>query len=325
MGAQISEDLRRTLKRLRDAPIRYSSEKEAFVLRVDDKTRVTKRGLTRVLKQVFPVPQSRGGDLDEEDEAHPRTVDVNNKPRKSRNDPAPLRRLWWRRKTRLRCALDCKTSTLASSVDGMAPEAGRAGIGPMFNKRHGMLVDQQIRFLVEHGKHTAAACDLVVDPCVSTLWSYLHEQGLCIVATQVPLYSASLDIATALDVLCTDRATRTQLHLLEVKSTTFGADKDRSYVLARGRLTSSTARGTVLSYYVSHQLQLGVMTHMLQEMLGEQGKLTSARVVRVSANCVSDYPLTPWFTERAKALLPAIQKRGVKRRRVNDGPSERFE
>jgi len=310
----ISSQLTTSLRRLRDVPINYSEEKHAFVLRADDGTPVVKRGLTRVLREVFPVPLTRD-DNDEDTHIIPSSVQLTKRPRKSVNDPAPQRVVWNRTSCRTPSAESCRAATLGNQIDGVDAAFGAAGFGPNYNKRHGMLVDQQLKCMVQYGYDMLRHRDVLLDPCVATLRDYLHANQLSLVASQVPLYSSELDVATAFDVMCTDRATRTQLHLLEVKATTIGrSDNDRHYVRVRGRLHSSAARGTPLSFYVEHQLQLGVMDYMIRETLGVSPD--SSRVLRVSQDCVCAYALTPWFNEKAKKLLPTIKRRGVKRTRA---------
>jgi hypothetical protein len=308
----LSPQLITNLKRLRDVPISYSNDKHAFVLRCADGSDNTKRGLTRVLREIFPVPLTRE---DDEDDHVQSTAQVTKKPRKSRNDPPPSRTVWNRCMCRTKSAESCRVATLNNCVAGVDSKFGIAGIGPNYNKRHGMLVDQQLRQMVEIGYAAMKQANVIIDPCVATLRDYLNAQKLSLVASQVPLYSTELDVATAFDIMCTDIGTRKQLHLLEVKATAVGrSDNDRCYVRVRGRLQSSAARGTPLSFYVEHQLQLGVMDHMIRETLGCPPD--SSSVIRVSQDCVCTYKLTPWFHEKSKKLLPTIKRRGISKSKV---------
>jgi hypothetical protein len=297
----LSRELADSLEQLRLAPVKYSQRDKAFSLHINGQT-VKKRGLTRVLHEVFPVPFSYDNNYNGEQQRRP-----TKRARRSPNDPVPTRTVWHRPKCRTASADTCKQATLACQLDDVEPDFGAAGFGPHFNRRHGMTVDQQLKDLVFHGY--AGVCGL--DPCVATLRDYLHSIGLCIVASQVPIYSPALDIATAFDLGCTDRATRTQFHLCEVKATTGSAADDEHYTRVRGRLKSSVARGTPLSFYVEHQLQLGVQECMIRETLSRPPD--SSRVLRVSPNCVVDYKLSPWFSERAEKLLPALQRRSARR------------
>jgi hypothetical protein len=300
----ISPELSTALKKLRASPIEYSESNKVFMLRTDATTRIPKRGLTTVLADVFPVPFVA---KDESDTVQPKTK----KARRSAGDPKPEFNVWHRVKCRTPSALTCKEATLHNHVFGVTDAFGMKGFGPDFCKRHGMLVDQQLQYIVQNGYRMTSIVGMVLDPCVAALRDYFHENKLAPVASQVPLYSPELDIATALDVLCTDQATKSELHLCEVKSTTGNSADDDHYLRVRGRLVSSVARGTPLSFYVRHQMQLGVMDTMIHETLGRSP--TSSAVLRVSPNCVRVYKLTPWFNERSKKLLPVIKRRGVKR------------
>jgi len=305
----LSVELKQSLKQLRDVPVEYSEQHRGFVFSQSPTDRAPKRGLTKVLREVFPVPMA---DRDESDVCVRRPA---KRARHSASDPPPRRTLWRRVKCRTPSAQTCRDATLRANVDGLLPTFGCEGFGPNFAVRHGKLVDQQLKYIVKHGYSTAHAAEMLLDPCVATLRDYFTENGLSMIASQVPLYSTELDIATALDVLCTDSSTKTQLHLCEVKAATTDCAEDASYVRVRGRLKSSVARGTPLSYYVEHQLQLGVMDHMIHETL--HARPTSSRVLRVSPNCVSVYELTPWFDATSKKLLSVIKRRaqrGAKRR-----------
>jgi hypothetical protein len=294
----LSPELVFSLEKLRHAPIKYSPTDKVFSLHINGQN-VKKRGLTRVLREVFPVPFSCSGSR--------------KRRRKSDNDPIPIRKIWHRSECKTESANCCKDATLACKIEGLADDFGSAGFGPHFNRRHGITVDEQLKSMVKNGLANVARSS-PLDPCVATLRDFLRVSGLCIVASQVPIYSADLDIATAFDIVCTDRATRSEMHLREVKATTSSAADDEHYTRVRGRLESSVARGTPLSYYVQHQLQLGVQENMIKEVLGRPP--TSSSVLRISPNCVAEYPRSPWFEGRSAKLLPALRKR-VRRKRAN--------
>lgn len=296
----LSAELKQSLKRLRDEPVEYSEQHRGFVLNHSDNHREPKRGLTTVLHEVFPVPL---GVRDDTDAPQKRA-------RCSSADPQPQRELWRRAKCRTPSADTCKTATLHEHVDGLAPTFGAGGFGRDFAVRHGKLVDQQLTYIVKNGMLLVRATDMLVDPCAATLRDYFADSGLAMIASQVPLYSADLDVATALDVLCTDVATRSELHLCEIKSTTGDAGADDDYTRVRGRLRATAARGTPLSFYVGHQLQLGVMHEMIAATLGRPP--TTSRLLRVSPNCVSVYRLTPWFAAKSQQLLPVIKRRAAR-------------
>lgn len=300
----LSTELKQTLKRLRDVPVEYSEQFNGFVYNHSSNHREPKRGLTVVLAELFPVPL-----VDRDD------TDVIARPSKRARptpDPTPVCTVWRRPSCRTASAETCRVATLHTHVDGLAPSYGASGIGPNFDKRHGKLVDQQVSYIVRYGYSTARTVGMLLDPCTATLRDFFAAHGLAPIGAQVPLYSADLDVATAADVLCTDVATRRELHLFEVKSTTGDSAADANYTRVRGRVKSSAARGTPLSHYVRHQMQLGVMDVMIRETLGDGTALTSSRVLRVSPNCVSVYELTPWFTAASKKLLPVIRRRAAR-------------
>lgn len=299
----LSADLTNKLKRLRDHPIEFSPENGRFELRLNATQTVPKNGITRVLRKVFPVPRANSDDED--------AVQPTKKARRSSNDPVPKLDIWHRTKPLTASMPTCKDATLSYRVKWLEPSFGAAGYGPNFNKKHGIVVDEQLKLFVARGRKALEATHCV-DPCVATLLDHLRERNYSLVASQMPVYSADLDMATAFDIVFTDRATRDELHLGEVKATLRLAADDASYLRVRGRLTSSKARGTPLSDYAQHQLQLWMTDRMVKSMLDGSGP-KSSRVLRVSANCVRTYELHPYFESRADKLLPVLKKRGKAR------------
>jgi hypothetical protein len=218
-----------------------------------------------------------------------------------------------------RAAPSCRAATTACSLEGLDDEAGRAGIGRAYNTRHGSLVDEQLKLRVAGGR--LALRDKAhgpmrggLDPCTATLLDYLEWRKQRIVAAQVPLYSAEMDVATAIDFLADDGT------LYELKSSTVTEREalrrsDRSYELPRARLTRTALRGTPCSMYALHQLQLYTMCSMMREMIGVEPP--AAAVLRVSPGVVREYALNPWFKERSVRFRRAIaQQTGQHKRNL---------
>jgi hypothetical protein len=141
--------------------------------------------------------------------------------------------------------------------------------------------------------------------------------GWAIVATQMPLYSAEMDVATAFDLVATDRATRTKMFLLEVKATLSTVDLARNsfqYERLRGRLQRTTLRSMPLSFYSRNQVQLFCMLQMVRAQHGFA--FDSAVITRVSPGTVRVYPLNEYYSERAKNIIRAI---ALKTGRIGSG------
>jgi hypothetical protein len=292
-----------TLRQLEAAPIEFSAADACFVLPGVGR----KRGLTKILGSLMPVPHGEP----EPDEPEPKRC------RRSKSDPVPAPTIWTHtanpthRKWIKRAAASCRDATSACSLERFDEAEGRAGIGRAYNTRHGSLVDEQLKLRVASGRaalldRTLGAMRGGIDPCTATLLDYLESRGQRIVAAQVPLYSAEMDVATAIDFLVDDGT------LYEVKSSTvvdIEAIKrsNRSYELPRARLTRTALRGTPCSLYSLHQVQLYVMCAMMREMTGAEPP--AAAVLRVSPGVVRDYRLNPWFKERADRFRRAIAQR----------------
>ena len=266
-----------------------------------------KRGLTKILNSIMPVPHGEP----EPDEPEPKRC------RRSKADPVPGAVIWTHaahpdhRRWIKRAAASCKTATTACSLERLAEGEGRAGIGRAYNTRHGSLVDEQIKLRVASGRvalkdKTLGPMKGGIDPCTATLLDFLDSRGRRVVAAQVPLYSAEMDVATAIDFILDDGT------LCELKASTVTEKEaikrsDRSYELPRARLTRTALRGTPCSMYSLHQVQLYTMAAMVCETVGVEPP--AAVVLRVSPGVVREYKLNPWFKERADRFRRAIAQR----------------
>ncbi len=288
-----------------DGTLRFDSERQCFV-RGD----CAKRGLTKILAQLVPVPFDRL-DSDELAAAEART----RRPRHSRNDPTPNPAIaHYAGSTMARCGT-CKTAhewlTSAASASSIRQ---RLAAETHADKAHGIVVDYQLALYTgSRNREEFFQRAGVVDPCVGTLIEHFDARGWAILAAQVPLYASAMDVATAFDVVATDRATCSQLILIEVKATRGGGgDFERNnlqYERLRGRLARTTLRGIPLSYYSRHQLQLFCMLEMVR--LEHGFTFDRAIVARLSAGTVREYALNAYYADRAAAIVRAIaQKTG---------------
>ncbi len=299
------------LIKLAESPIAFSPADECYTLKGVGR----KRGLTKILNAIIPVPH---GDLEPSEEPP-------KKARKSRNDPktSPL---IWRSTDRTNRYLQkavplCRDAVLGCSIEQFADDVGRSGIGQDYNKRHGSLVDEQIKLRVSHGRtaledKSHGAMQGGLDPCVGTLLDFFAARGQSIIAAQVPLYSKEMDVATSFDVMTSDGT------VYEIKSTTVNTPEaivrgDNSYETPRARLTHTALRGAPCSQYTRGQLQLFITCAMITEMTGWTPP--SAAVLRVSPGVVREYRLNSWFKDRADKFRRAIaQKTGQHKRNMRN-------
>jgi len=310
-GGALSSELREKLARLRGAPVAFDSVRQCFV---DARSNVRKRGLTRVLAQLLPVPFDK---LDDETEAA-----LTRRARTSKYDPATHveTRHFDRGATLQRCG-SCAGALrfLRASALSVAP---RLRAERNDDKAHGVAVDYQLSLYVRRGRSALFdACGAFVDPCVGTVLEQCDAMGWALVATQVPVYSAAMDVATAIDLLATDRATRRQLFLIELKASR-GRDAvaraNMQYERLRGRLQRTTLRGFPLSYYSRHQVQLFCMDEMVRS--AHDFGFDDALVLRVAPGVARLYRLNPYYGERAKRIVRAI---GLKTGKVRNAQRKR--
>lgn len=319
MSRQLSPGLAKTLKRFAEAPVSYSDEHECMV--VAGIGRVP--GLTRVLGRLVPVPVMGHDDVAEQ----PRK-----RARKSRLDPEPQPEVWsyvkagkGANRLRSQAVKTCKDSTSRCSIARLDEASGRSGIGQAYNMRHGILVDEQITLCVERGSTGmfgmlgSGVMRGGLDPCTATMLDYLRDKGLVAIASQVPLFSVAMGVATRIDIFATDIATRTELHLIEQKVTTAATPEavkrgDVLYEKPRARLKRSALRGFPLSPYTSHQLQLFAMVEMINEFTGAPP--TTACVLRVSPGVVRRYALNEYYKSRAVKIIGSISKSTGQKRRL---------
>ena len=297
--------LKRALDVLSTSPIEFNEQGKYFQLRLPNGALRAKKGLTGILAREFAIANEAADAGIADDDAPPRK-----KARRSRNDPEPQPVVWRRPLTAvrttmsIRCAASCTAAALAAGV----PRNNT--YGDWFNRWHGSEVDRLLRLYVQMGSRERFVATFDnVDPCVGTLIDYFDAHGEAIVASQVPLYSDELNIATSLDVLLTDRATRSQLCVYEVKASQ--SSDDRGYVKLRDRKRVGASRGQAISYHNTHQVQLWCQHHMLTKRLGEPPD--AAAVLRVSPGLVRKYPLSTYYHERAQKLLRSLRQKGAKK------------
>ena len=166
-------------------------------------------------------------------------------------------------------------------------------------RAHGSIVDRQLTALAA-GTRVAP-----LDGCTASLLAYIHRRGWVLLATQLPMYSPTLGIATAIDLVCTDAATRTQCIVCEVKATrTHGLDSqltdETCYTAARTTIDAFPA-----SYYIQHQLQLFSMWYALH--VEARVPVHAALVLRASPGGVDVYPLPSAWKRQPQPVLDLLR------------------
>lgn len=301
---KLSKELRDKLRALRRGPARFDTQAQCFTI---DGQR--KHGLTKTLRSLVPVPR-----VFESERARRETF--GGRAPRYRCPPETRARAHITRfagATMRRCGT-CKTALAAAALrnDALAKRLHECR-GP---RAHGVLVDEQLAVYVARGREALFREFAVVDPCVGTLLEHFDARGWALVATQVPLASPTMNVVTACDLLATDRRTRTQLHLIEIKATRNAAPTrpqskdnenecdDEAYEEERGCLTRSDLRGMPLSFYARHQTQLCCMQHAALETCAT--RFDSCVLVRVAPGVVSSYDLNAWWERRSKRIANAV-------------------
>jgi len=287
-------ELRDKLDKLRSIGVKFDSSAQCFVV-----GRHKKRGLTKFLRQLVPVPRSARLSACVGSSAESTGVEA------SFCGSAVLQRCGY-----------CKSAVKAARAATETALAQRLAKERNVDKAHGLVIDYQIELLVRYGRRRLFELVSVVDPCVGTLIEQLDALQWSVVATQVPIYQPSTDVATAIDLLATDKRTRRQLHLIEIKASSAArqsADNRSNYERVRGRLSRSILSGLPQSYYAQHQLQLLVMEQTVVEQC--DFRFDSACVLRLSPGMAVRYPLAEQFRQRANHIQTALAIKTGRRKR----------
>jgi hypothetical protein len=289
---KLSSALREKMRLLQRSAVRFDAQRQCFV---DAPNGKKKRGLTKMLARMMPVPQQSGS-------------------------ASKLAVITGKRVGRFtgKVMAQCGTCKGAMAVTRELL-AERARCADRNSDRvHGNVVDHQLAIYAGQGRAALFRQCAVVDPCVGALIEQLDAENLVAFASQTPVHCARLGCATAIDLLVTDRATRSRMLLLEVKATrAMTAQSVREYEATHGIMTRGAMSGVALSYYARHQTQLLCMQQMLRRQFGVA--VDEARIVRLAPGVVHTYPLAAHIEARADALFTAIERnmrqRALRRKR----------
>ncbi len=305
---QISATVCEKLFRLRNlSGVRFDSVRKCFI----DENGNMKRGLTTILSGLIPV----ASDTDATEHRARRS-----RARQGKNDPIFVaRRCTFNGATMRRCGT-CVEALAHGLREPVVAEILR---GESDDKAHGLLVDYQLGIYVAlGGRNKMFAHCVVVDPCVGTLLEQFDENGWSIVGSQLPLYSPSMDVATACDLVAATRPSTARSRpradetiLIEVKaSMRTDTSSDVNYERVRGRNTGTALRGVLQSYASRHQFQLLCTNLMVNEKCGF--KFDHCCVMRASPGVVRTYDLHPWFVAKLPKVVDAISLKTGKKKRI---------
>lgn len=169
---------------------------------------------------------------------------------------------------------------------------------------HGSHVDAAIGQYVASGGVIAAMDS--TDPCAINVGVVLARYKWVPVAAQVPLRCPRLGtVVTAIDLLCTDAATHTDLILVEIKATRRRRNAHLCYVYEEngGPVFNGTIPRTA---YAHHQLQLLAMHDALQHYVHEVP--TRSVVLRTGPTLTDCYDLHPDLLRRSATILDDVLK-----------------
>jgi hypothetical protein len=289
---KLSSALREKMRLLQTSAVRFDAGRQCFV---DAPSGKKKRGLTKMLARMMPVPQQSSG-------AGEAAVITGKRVGRFTG------------KVMAQCGT-CK-GAMAVTRELLVERAHSADRNS--DRVHGKVVDYQLAIYAGQGRAALFRECAVVDPCVGALIEQLDAENLVAFASQTPVHCARLGCATAIDLLVTDRATRSRVLLLEIKATrAMTAQSVREYEATHGIMTRGAMKGLSLSYYARHQTQLLCMQQMLQRQFGIA--VDEARLVRLAPGVVHTYPLATHIEARADALFTAIERnmrqRALRRKR----------
>lgn len=225
-------------------------------------------------------------------------------------------------------------------VHRLASSANKPCAHGRSDRAHGLRVDKQMSALVQQGKVTGVQASLDKrsdhsltagrrDSCVNGLLLHLrHSLGWEPLASQVPLFLQTLQLGTAIDLICTDVATRTRFILVELKATlhraactkcssplascTYAATTTPNVttlpVVAVAGETSTVVMHLANTAYTRHQLQLWAMKFTLEHDYGI--RVDEAHVLRIGAGgkLLITYALDPKCTQFRQHLVNWLNK-----------------
>lgn len=159
------------------------------------------------------------------------------------------------------------------------------------DKAHGTYVDEQV------GTHVRAPSTrpCTRDPCVLNVLLFLQRKDWIAVAAQVPLEAASF--TTAIDLLVTDRATRTECIVVEIKASRHKASSAHACYENIEAGASETCPWPH-SRYVRDQLQLIGMLLALRK----QDVTCTGLVLRTTPDSIVEYPVQEQMVDTAATL-----------------------
>lgn len=169
---------------------------------------------------------------------------------------------------------------------------------------HGTAIDRDIVESIRLAEYRP------MDPCSAKLLHFIRSvRGWIPVAAQLPIQVRTLGVATAIDLLCTDAATKTKLILVEIKSTWSHAGTPALIDACYRHSTERTVANLPLSRYLQNQLQLWAMEYALRQEYGIA--VHQAVVIRVGPTFVAEYPLNNRLRACEVHLLAKIRDSSV--------------
>lgn len=213
-----------------------------------------------------------------------------------------------------------------------------------FAKAHGQLVDYQFECFVNMEWHEFCRACPTIDPCVATGLEIIKRRDWVLVGSQVCIYNAGTDLATAIDLIATDRKRAVtgaskkgrktekvaRLHLIEIKARS-RCDKIDAYYNGLGRVKTGAFAGERLAYYTIDQTQLLFMQETVHFMctvrFGEDRpkdrpnatrnvRFATASVLRIQPGLAVWFDLSSSIAKCYDAILHAMETASLIPRRL---------
>lgn len=288
--------LRAKLKLLANDGVHFDAERLCFVHKGE-----RKRGLTKILAALLPIPRSR---------KLPAAADES-----ASNEAGVMRSTkTFIGRTLARCA-SCAEALTWAKQEAASHVRKRLEVERDRDCLHGLVIDYQLGLYVRYGRKVLFVKCPAVDPCVGSIIEQLDGDGWCAIASQVPIYDTVTDVATAVDILATDRGTRSAFYLIEIKASLRDGGAD-DYERTRGVIKRSILRDLPQSYYARHQMQLLCMNDTIERQFSFRPDRSV--IMRVAPGTVTTYPLSPIFLQRradVTGALAAFAAKGMRARK----------
>ena len=190
-------------------------------------------------------------------------------------------------------------------TDNGKRDGGRNCIGPRAARMRGIGLDAKLsKYIKSKGRELPKLGSSASGDCLIRLLRALEQWQLAPVATQLCVADGNTRIATAVDLICRDRAG--DAVAIELK-----CGYDGTILTAKGEFPAPL-NGVPNSPLNQHFLQLATTLHLLHVQTKTPGLIRTAYVVQVTADNVLRYLLPQTYVVNSRKVYAELRKRTKK-------------